>query len=90
VRVVVSVVAPADAASHHLGVLARVASLLRSETTVRELLAASDPREVVALLRREDDRFEQELAQRRAGIGRARSPRVEWTGVEARGSVLPR
>jgi len=76
VGVVVSVVSPVDAGSQHLGVLARLASLLRSEDTVGALLGANDPGEVVALLRTEDDRFEKELAGRRAGIGRARPPRT--------------
>jgi hypothetical protein len=72
---VISVVSPTDAGSQHLGVLARLASLLRSEDTVRALLAANDPGEVVALLDREDDRFEKELAERRAGMARPRLPR---------------
>ncbi|HTS79785.1 MAG TPA: GNAT family N-acetyltransferase [Myxococcaceae bacterium] len=88
VRIVVSVVSPTDAASHHLGVLARLASLLRSEDTRRELLAMQDPREVVALLRREDERFERELAERRAGPGRTRPPRTGPAGSEHRETPL--
>jgi mannitol/fructose-specific phosphotransferase system IIA component (Ntr-type) len=90
VRVVVSVVSPADAASHHLGVLARLATLLRSETSVRELLAATDPREVVALLRREDARLEQELAVRRTGAGRVRPQRPERASSGQPLPVVPR
>ena len=75
VRIVVSVVSPTDAGSQHLGVLARLASLLRSEDTLRALLAANDPGEVVALLDTEDDRFEKELTERRAGMARPRLPR---------------
>jgi predicted amidohydrolase/mannitol/fructose-specific phosphotransferase system IIA component (Ntr-type) len=75
VRIVISVVSPTDAGSQHLGVLARLASLLRSQDTVRALLAANDPDEVVALLDSEDDRFEKELAERRAAMARPRLPR---------------
>jgi len=77
VRIVVSVVSPAQASSHHLGVLARLASLLRSDEVVTELLAARDPRDVVALLRREDDRYQREMDERRAAGGRARPLRPD-------------
>src|SRR5215469_3439544 len=86
VRVVVSVVSPTDAGSQHLGVLARLASLLRYEDTARALLEAKDPGEVVALLDTEDDRFEKELAERRAGMARPRLPRP--AAVEPREKAL--
>ena len=82
VHIIASVVSPAEAASHHLGILARLAKLLGSEETVNELLAMQDPRELVALLRRDDERFEHELAERRAVAGRTRPLRTAPASAE--------
>ncbi len=74
VELVASVVSPLEAASHHLAVLARLATLLRAKETLEAVRRMKDPGEMVALLRAEDDRFDRELAERRAGASRPRPP----------------
>ena len=74
VELVASVVSPLEAAGHHLAVLARLATLLRAKETLEAVRRMKDPGELVALLRMEDDRFDRELAERRAGPYRPRVP----------------
>jgi hypothetical protein len=76
VHLVASVVSPVQAAGDHLAVLARLATLLRARETLQSVRTMKDPREMVTLLRAEDDRYDRELAERRAAASRPRPPAV--------------
>ena len=90
VHVVLSVVSPVDAASHHLGTLSRLATLLRAEETTAKLRQARDPREVIAFLREHDEQYERDLAQRRAGAVRNRSgSSTDAPSSQSRQGALP-